>query len=72
MVRVLLKGQVFFPTPFDKNYDKTCWKASFAVIFVWGYQWTTQTCAPETENSRDSSMCPNFNLHRSISPETIL
>jgi len=26
-----------------KNYDKTCWKASFAAIFVWGYQWTPQT-----------------------------
>jgi len=21
----------------DKNYDKTCWKAYFAAIFVWAY-----------------------------------
>jgi len=26
----------------------------------------------ETENFWDSSMCPNFNLNRSISSETIL
>jgi len=27
----------------DKTYDKTCWKAYFAAMFVWAYQWTPQT-----------------------------
>jgi len=43
-----------------KNYDKTCWKASFAAIFVWPpYQWTPQTTQWDRSWSLKTQICNN-------------
>jgi len=46
---------------------KDCSSAPMQLLWWWGFGATT-----EIKNSQASSMCPNFNINRSISTETIL